>query len=75
MPECGLSKMGNWRKNKEQKGATLTILAAWPWSFWPADSSRARAFIRLQYTRASRQVSWSEEGMISLVGEGARRGR
>ena len=21
MPECGLSKMGNWRKNKEQKGA------------------------------------------------------
>lgn len=43
----------------------LTILAARPWSFWPAASSRARAFIRLQYTRASRQVSWGEEGVVN----------
>lgn len=47
----------------------LTMLAAWPWSFWPAESSRARAFIRLQYTRASRQVSWGEEGVINGGGE------
>ena len=44
------------------------MLAAWPWSFWPAESSRARAFMRLQYTRASRQVSWGGERRINVGG-------
>ena len=43
------------------------MLAAWPWSFWPEESSRARAFIRLQYTRARRQVSYGGVGQTELI--------